>query len=82
MLLVVMRGINYIVIISSDLFTLGKLAGVSMVNHLLEDEVIVQALWVVVVATLVPIILQWSRLLLQALSLWPCLPLRLSCFAA
>ncbi|GFY90923.1 similar to THO2 [Actinidia rufa] len=66
---------------SRDLVTLGKLAGISMVDCLLDDEVVVQALWVVAVATLMPIIIQWSSLL-QALSLWPCLHLRLSCFAA
>ena len=60
---------------------LGRLVGVSMVDLLLEDEVVVQALRVAVVAILVLIILQWSSLLLQALSLWPYLPLRLSCFA-
>ena len=51
-LLVVMIRISYIVITASDLITLGRLVGVSMVDLLLEDEVVVQALWVVVVAIL------------------------------
>ena len=66
----------------SDLIILGKLVGVSMVDRLLEKEVIVQDLWVVVVAILVLNILQWAGLLLQALSLWPNLQLRLICFTA
>ncbi|GFZ11348.1 hypothetical protein Acr_22g0007460 [Actinidia rufa] len=48
----------------SDLVTLGKPAGVSMVDLLLKDEVVVQDLRVVVVAVLVLYILQWSNLLL------------------
>ncbi|GFY87120.1 disproportionating enzyme [Actinidia rufa] len=81
LLLVVMIRISYIVITASDLVTLGRLVGVSMVDLLLEDEVVVQALQVAVLAILVLIILQWSSLLLQALSLWPYQPLILSCFA-
>ena len=38
LLLVVVIRISYIVIIASDLDTLGKLAGVSMIDRLLEDE--------------------------------------------
>ena len=53
-----MIKISYIVITASDLVTLGKLAGVSMVDLLLEDEVVVHALRVAVVAILVLIILQ------------------------
>ena len=56
-LLVVTIMISYIVIIASDLITLGKLASVSMVGRLLEDKVVVLLLQVVVVATLVPITL-------------------------
>ena len=49
--------ISYIVITVSDLVTLGRLARVSMVDLLVEDEVVVQALRVAVVAILVLIIL-------------------------
>ncbi|GFS41422.1 ARM repeat superfamily protein [Actinidia rufa] len=80
LLFVVMIKISYIVITASDLVTFGKLAGVAMVDCLLKDKVAVQALRVVVVAVLVLSILQWSSLLLQAMSLWPYLHLRLSCF--
>ena len=46
-ILLVMRiMINYSVITASDLVTLGRLASVSMVDLLLEDEVVVQALQV------------------------------------
>ncbi|GFY95247.1 hypothetical protein Acr_10g0006320 [Actinidia rufa] len=69
LMLVVMIKISYIVITFSDLVTLGRPAGVYMVDLLLEDEVVVQDLRVAVVAVLVLIILQWSNLLLQALSL-------------
>ena len=57
LLLVVMIRISYIVITTSDLVMLGKLAGVSMVYPLLEDEVVVQALRVAAVSILVLIIL-------------------------
>ena len=53
LLLVVMIRISYIVITVSDLVTLGRLVGVSMVDLLLEDKVVVQALRVAVVAILV-----------------------------
>ena len=53
-----MIGINYIIITASDLITLGRLVGISMVDLLLEDEVVVKALRVVVVEILVLIILQ------------------------
>ena len=69
-------------ITTSDLIILGKLASVSMVDSLLEDEVFVQALWVVDVVVLVLIILQWLSLILQAISLWSYLLLRLSCSEA
>ena len=52
LLLVVIISMSYIVNIARDLITLGRLDGVSMVDLLLEDEVVVQALWVVVVAIL------------------------------
>ena len=61
LLLVVMIRISYIVITASDLVTLGRLVGVSMVDLLLEDEVVVQALRMAVVAILVLIILPWSN---------------------
>ena len=50
-------------ITASDLVTLRRLAGVTMVV-LLEDEVVVQALRVTVVAILVLIILLWLSVLL------------------
>ena len=58
LLLVVMIRISYIMIVASDLNTLEKIVSVSMVDHLLVDEVVVQALRRVVVAVLVLIILQ------------------------
>ena len=44
LLLVVMIRISYIVATANDLVTLEKLVGIIMVDCLLEDEVVIQAL--------------------------------------